>query len=515
MIQLRDYQIEAVNTIWARLKMSSSVLCVMATGGGKTEVMIEVLKKALSVKPDLKAVVLVQKITLLKQTIIRFKEQIDSVSIYCGTEGENDLSGSVVIATIQSIYDKKIDGLNLIILDECHNVDQDEGRYSNFFSSNTHDRLKILGFTATPYRADGYIYGEGKLFEQIDFEMGLRDLISKGFLVPPLLKKPDHQIDTSNFKISMGEWASKDVQAATENEHIIDLQVKDALARMTGRNKIAWACSSIDHSEMVLSKLVELNENGSIIHSQMSMEERLDNQNRFEYGLNRHLVFVTIVSEGYDYPPIDCIVFLRPTRSPVLYVQTVGRGLRISEGKKDCLVLDYGKVIENVGPIDDPNIKKQKYERINAGEIKKKTKVCPQCREYNLIQTQYCIACEYQFFEIKAKELKPELAASLFRKDEEIQIAGIKMLEHKSKNGNNCLRITYIPTNILNKQIDEYFVFSNEWAYKKMQRRLFDLKVPTMPSIKEIIEQSKSAVAPKSITVRMKDGYKNIIGMRF
>lgn len=513
MIQLRDYQLDAVNTIWARFKESSSVLCVMATGAGKTEVMIEIMRRALEIKPTLKFCVLVQKLNLLNQTVTRFRKQLKSVSIYCGSEGENDLSGQVIVATIQSISNVKIDGLSCIVFDECHNVDEEQGRYSTFLELNDSNNLKILGFTATPFRSDGLIYGEDKLFEQIDFEMGLTDLIEKGFLVKPLLKKPDHQLDTSSLRIRMGEYVQEDVSKLTEDQDRLHLQITDALGRMNGRKKAVWACASINHAEMVCSNLIHLGENAAIIHSNLSNDERSNQQYRFEKTDCRHLVFVTIVSEGYDYPSIDTIVLMRPTRSPVLYVQTIGRGLRLAEGKTDCLVLDYGKVIETLGPLDDPKVKRNKYERLST---ETEMKVCPECHEYNFRIAQYCVACNYQFFDKNkgAKELKPETELKIFSTPEEIEIKKVSFAFHKAKSGNDCLKITYHPINILNRPVDEFFVFNNEWAYKKLQRRFFDLGARIYPTIEESVKQAPINI-PKSITVKIKDGYKNITKMRF
>ncbi|WP_350448928.1 DEAD/DEAH box helicase, partial [Streptococcus pseudopneumoniae] len=87
-----------------------------------------------------------------------------------------------------------------------------------------------------------------------------------------------------------------------------------------------------------------------------------ERNNEMEYFLNgeaRHMVFVTALSEGWDHPPIDALCLLRPTRSPVLYVQLAGRVLRPYDGKVDSLILDYGNVVKNLGPLDNPRIPKK------------------------------------------------------------------------------------------------------------------------------------------------------------
>jgi hypothetical protein len=90
------------------------------------------------------------------------------------------------------------------------------------------------------------------------------------------------------------------------------------------------------------------------VHSLMKSAEQTDALREFEQGDTRHLVFVSKVSEGYDFPAIDAVVLFRPMRSPTLYIQTVGRGLRLHPDKSDCLVLDYGKVVSHCGRLDRP-----------------------------------------------------------------------------------------------------------------------------------------------------------------
>ena len=342
---LRDYQQDAIDAIWNEILRQQTALCVMSTGLGKTEVLIGLIKKSLALKSDLKVVFLVNKLNLLGQTERRIVENLgDIVGMFYGKE--KNLQKNVTVASIQSLH--KIDlHVNFLILDEVHNVDQNNGRYLAFIDKCrvSNPKLKIIGVTATAFRADGYIYGPGKMFNRICFDRGLLWAIHNKHLVTPRLKAQSEKFDTSKLRIKMGEYHPTDVLKLTSDEIKIKNQLVSAIPQLIGRKKIVWATSSIEHCRLLFKQLVEM-ETAAMVHSKQNDEQNAYNIKLFEKGDCTHLVFVTIVSEGYDHKPIVAVVLMRPTRSPVLYVQTIGRGLRPFENKEDCLVLDFGGVVE-------------------------------------------------------------------------------------------------------------------------------------------------------------------------
>ena len=509
---LRDYQESAVNVIWNKLLTQDTALCAASTGGGKTEIFIEFIRRAIENKPDVKFCVLVQKITLAEQTIRRFKEVFKSVSVYSASISR-DLSAQIIIATIQSISNIKIDGLNCIIIDEVHNADFEEGRYSNFIRINNHAKLKLVGFTATPFKSTGYIYGEDKIFKSLDFNITLPELISRGYLVTPRMKRVDHQFDVDGLRVRAGEFVQEDVSKLTGDQSKIESQIDDALSRVGDRSSIVWACASIKHCEDVCRIINSRGHAALALHSDMTKELREISQRRFESGKIKHLVFVSIISEGYDHPPIDCIVLMRPIRSPVLYIQTVGRGLRPSENKYDCLVLDYGKVVETLGPIDKPLVSSRGRSRASPNPMK----FCPACLEYVAIQTTTCPVCNHEF---KRKE---DPTKSLTRRPGEFNIlsggapkeitmgvSSVQLGRHVSKNGNECLKIDYISDGLVPSVVSEFFIFNGvEWAYKKMQKRLLELDVELKGSLAQQSTENVGRV-PTSIIYTLEDRYPRI-----
>jgi DNA repair protein RadD len=476
-MELRPYQIEARDAVWEALFESNTALLVLSTGTGKTETIFGFCLKALEARPDIKILFAVNRVSLVEQTLKRAADVIPDVGAYCGSLNVKD-DKPFTIASVQSIYKKKeLPKYDLIIFDEAHRINTTEGsQYQNIISRSP--QAKIVGMTATPFRNDGYIYGPDKLFSKIHYSHGLDWAIDNGWLVVPSLKHVDKQFDTSKLRTRMGDFDSSQVAKLTNNENFVREQVQDALSRSKDRKKIIWHCSNIDHAELVAKKIPEPT---SIIHSKMTKLDKEKNLKAFEKGLIRHLVFVMIVSEGYDFPPIDTVILMRPTKSALVYVQCVGRALRNSPGKKDCLVLDYGQVVKNCGPLNDPHIP-QKGNGVKSTVIP--MKFCPECYEYVPSNTAECPACKFDFVAAKLKEQKaymegltarPDLGSSLIaakptRDSEWIKIdpSRCRAYLHESAIGNKCVKFSFGKAGSFIKRFHKYIVIEskNPRAYK-------------------------------------------------
>lgn len=470
MITLRPYQLAAVNTLWNALKSKNSALCVASCGSGKTEIMIELCTRAVKVKPDVRILIVINKVGLVKQTADRM---FPLASVYCSSLNSREIS-PITVASVQSIHKADLDKVNWVIVDECHRLTTDEGSlYHKLFKQlrEKNDRLKVIGFTATPYSSTGHIYGPNQLFDKIDYQITLEELWAQGYLVKPRCKAGHDQFETSHLSIVAGDFSQGEVGELVRDSTKVQEQIKDAMPRLVGRRKIAWACANIEHAELVR---VSIGEQASIIHSKMKLVDREIQQHRFEKMNTRHIVFVNVLSEGYDYPPVDAIVLMCPTRSPVKYVQCIGRGLRLSPDKDSCLVLDYGQVIENCGPITDPFIRKKGSKK----SVKNMMKFCPSCMEYVQITATTCPCCEYVF---PVKKRETALTRTAFdgsitsKKIELYKVKNVSISEYVSKNGNPCLRVTYVTTDLMHSAISEYFVWWNEYAEKRAAKRLEEL----------------------------------------
>jgi DNA repair protein RadD len=396
-------------------------------------------------------------------------------------------------------------------VDEVHGVNEETGRYISFIEEQTkkNPKCKIVGFTATPYRSDGYIYGKGKLFTHPTYERGLKFFIDRKYLVPPICKQPDHQIDLSKLRILRGEYRQDDIDAQALNAGMARDQVIDALNRSQGRKKIVWQCSSINHAILIKDILRQEGEASETLHSKMDTPERLTAQFNFEIGAARHLTFVSIVSEGYDYPPVDCIVLMRPTRSPGIMVQTVGRGLRPSPGKEDCLVLDYAGVVATLGPLEAPAIGKKS----RGGEkIEQTQKACPECRTYVSPRALKCPTCGFDWPKLEAT--KNALTAAedldfLKKQSQEIEVRDVRLSVHVSKAGSLCYKISYFPNGIFLEPLDEYFNVDLGFSMRRFILRAVELGFDVKDNPHETAA-SKITKIPKRVEFKMDNKYPRI-----
>lgn len=485
-MKLRDYQEDLVNDVWSKLFNKNRLLVVSPTGSGKTECFIALCDRAIKNKPDIKILILLNKVMLVEQTARRMSKIIPNIGIFCGSLNEKNIQ-SVTVASIQSIKNIDIGKVNLIILDEAHNVSiKENSSYCSFLKKVDHERLKIIGFTATPYRESTPIYGKGKFFECIDHEIRIEYMLAHNYLVRPVMKASKVEFDTTKLNIVAGDFDKKQIKELTEDEAKATVQVNDAIPRLEGRKKIAWACASIRHCEIIYKLLPD----SVIIHSEMTDDDQDKSMDAFINGDARHIVFVSMLSEGIDIPKIDALVFLRPTRSIVRYIQTVGRALRLSEGKSEALILDYGQVVKNCGPINAPFIRKGNERKRDLDKMK----VCPSCMSILERKHTICPDCQHEFIKkpYAPPRLtdKPEFATDIFGKSKPITLdcKMVKMTKHLSKAGNECIKITYYSTDLLQKPVSEYFSKNHKSREKELVKRLMSLGCDFYANIDEQVK---------------------------
>jgi len=155
-------------------------------------------------------------------------------------------------------------------------------------------------------------------------------------------------------------------------------------------------CCSIAHATHVANELRLLGISVATVFGDTAKEDRDTTVQMFRDGLVRCVVNVNVLTTGFDAPGTDLIALLRPTMSPVLYVQMVGRGLRIAPGKAGCLVLDFGGNVKRHGPIDAVNIREPK--KVDREAIM--AKECPKCATLVAIAVKQCPECGHEWVTI-------------------------------------------------------------------------------------------------------------------
>lgn len=402
MIQLRDYQREAIAAIYSWFdKRQDNPLVVMPTGTGKSVVIAGFVKGVMDAWPGQRILVVTHVRELVEQNakaLLRLWPEAP-VGIYSAGLKRRDEDKAITFAGIQSIHSKadKLGWFDLVLVDECHLLPKSgDGMYRKYLdvllSLNPH--AKVIGFTATPYRTDsGLLHeGDGCLFAGIAYNTDMVRLIKAGYLSPLVPKRVDGVIETKGIRKQAGDFAQAELEKAALAGDLVTMACAEIVK--WGHDRKSWllfACG-VDHAKLIEETLRGLGVTIASVFGDTPIEERAALVEQYRAGSLRALVNVGVLTTGFDAPATDLIAMLRPTCSPGLFVQQCGRGMRIAEGKTNCLVLDFGGNVDRHGPIDMVR-PRQKGEGGGPAPVK----ACPQCQSLMFAGLKECPDCGYQF----------------------------------------------------------------------------------------------------------------------
>ena len=213
--------------------------------------------------------------------------------------------------------------------------------------------VKLLGLTATPYRLGmGWIYKkhyrgfmrseEKRPFEHCIYELPLRYLIKREYLTEPnLVDATIEHYDFSSLRANAsGDYSPADMNhLLNKNPRVTQSIIEQVIELGEQRQGIMIFAATVEHAKEVFSYLPS--QLSALVTGATDNAERDKLIKAFKRKEIKYLVNVSVLTTGFDAPHVDMIAILRPTQSVSLYQQIIGRGLRLSENKKDCLVIDY------------------------------------------------------------------------------------------------------------------------------------------------------------------------------
>ena len=356
--KLRPYQQEAVDATLKHFRKSDdSAVIVLPTGAGKSLVIAELARLA-----KRKILVLTHVKELVEQNHAKYQSYGLTGGIFSAGLKRKENRHQVTFASVQSVsanLDQFRDEYSLVIIDECHRVSGEEtSQYQRIIEllRQQNDALKVLGLTATPYRlAMGWIYryhfrgfvrGSGedqdKPFHHCIYELPLSYMINRGYLTrPELVNAAVAQYDFSALaQDRFGEYAEKDVnQLLSKHQRVTRAIIEQVMELAAERQGVMIFAATVDHAREITGYLPE--HQTALVTGGTDLKDRDLLIQRFKQRQLKYLVNVSVLTTGFDAPHVDLIAILRPTQSVSLYQQMVGRGLRLDEGKRDCLVIDY------------------------------------------------------------------------------------------------------------------------------------------------------------------------------
>lgn len=457
---IRPYQQRAIDALyqwWTTHERDQIPLLVLPTGAGKSLVIAELVRLLWDTWPESqpRTVVLVPSKELAEQNadkLVRMMPTHRTVGIYSASMGRRDAHTDVIVATIGSIYrDAHLLGnIRCVLIDEAHLVNPHGlGRYRQFINDlGKLCELCIAGTTATPFRGDGVWLTDGAdpLFHGIACEVRVGELLDAGHLAP-LVRPVDviaTQISTDGISTTSGDYKLDDLSERVAQ--YLPAVAEETVRLAADRRKWIAFTPTVDNAHALAAEMRARGVTVEVVTGDTDKREREAHIAAFRAGRLRCLVTVLALATGFDVPDVDCIVWCRPTKSPVLYVQGAGRGLRPAGGKTDCLWLDFSDTTERLGPVDAIRGRKKRKGPVDASAP---YTVCDECGAHvRPASAMHCPECgaklrEDEVAKARAVSDAAVLAHQLAQKISAYPVTEVRYGRHQKSGAPDSMRVDY------------------------------------------------------------------------
>lgn len=441
---LRPYQQDALAACIAAHHKDYGGCVICPTGSGKSHIIAELCQHF----EDKDVLVLTPRIELMKQNAAKIKSNAKCM-------------------TVNKAY-RQLRKSEILIIDECHLIRQFDGMYHTLMSLSE----RVFGFTATPFRLDcGHLVPH--VFKKALYKISREELVEQGYLTERKkhLIGPNHLINVRNESYQSVRKLSEDScpQTAHSLEHF--------LAHAPSNKQALFYACDLKHADVICRLL---GGKAKTIHSKLSKSERATIISEFKSGQLQYLVNCEILTLGFDYPPLEHVVILRPTDSFTLYEQICGRGDRIYENKRWNNIWDY--TINSFCFESKPNkpgdykrhcihcLKITDYRLKNCTSCGKglvrgeaPTKECPECHEPNFTCATYCKECG-AFIKANVRWIKTNKVG--WNNKGWLEIGGVKF---KTAKGNAQAMISKIK--------GQSYIFFYKWDSYNKSNKLLEIRL--------------------------------------
>ena len=365
MFALRAYQQASLDALyaWWVANPGGNPILVLPTGAGKSVVIAELTRLLFDTWPEdhPRTLIIVPSKELAEQNAEKLSRLLPShiqLGYYSASVGQKRPDADVIVATIGSVARNAhvLGNIKCVIVDECHLINPDgPGMYRKLLRDlSKYCRFRVVGLTATPFRGNGVWLtdGDDPLFSGIAHEVKMQELLDAQHL-SGLVRPVDAittQIDASGISTSSGDY-NLDVLGQRVAAYLT-AAADETLKLAAERQKWLAFCPTVQNANDFADLLTARGIATQVVTGDTPKKEREQAIADYRAGRLHCLVTVLALATGFDVPDVDCLIWLRPTISPVLYVQGAGRGLRIAPGKTDCLWLDFTDTTARLGPVD-------------------------------------------------------------------------------------------------------------------------------------------------------------------
>ncbi|MFE5662428.1 DEAD/DEAH box helicase [Streptomyces niveus] len=338
----RPYQLDAIKALrdgWTTEKNRLAI--VLPTGAGKTVAFSHLAHQMLDNLGGRRALVIAHREELIEQAASKLLAVDPMLRVgIVKAQRDDHHDAEVIVASVQTLAVPRrreaIRDIGLIIVDECHHA-----AAPTYMEVLRHfgawDGVPTAGFTATMTRTDG---GLAEVWQDVVFRLDILDMISDGYLCDVRGKSITvDTLDLNKVKTRGGDLIDGQLGKALEDSGALDAIAKAYLDHAADRPGVVFT-PTVATAQAAAKSLRASGITAAPVWGDMGRDERRATLARYEAGDVQVLTNCMVLTEGFDAPHTSCVVVARPTKSPGLYVQMVGRGLRPAPGKTDALLLD-------------------------------------------------------------------------------------------------------------------------------------------------------------------------------
>jgi superfamily II DNA or RNA helicase len=384
---LRPYQADAITRIRDAVAAEKRRLMLMlATGGGKTKIAGAITGGFQSLGK--RVLFVVPAIELIDQTVEKFfHEGIRDVGVMQALHPMTDSSKPVQVASVQTLMRRQVPTADLVLVDEAHRWFD---FYRKWFLDPVWRDVPIIGLSATPWTK-----GLGAYYDDLIVAATTRDLIDQGYLSKFKVFAPDHP-DLSDVRTVAGDYHEGDLGEAMDKQPLVADIVETWKKHGLGRPTLCFCVNRL-HAQHVQEQFHAGGIPTGYVDCFTPANERREIRRKFHSGEFQIVCNVGVLTIGIDWD-VRCIILARPTKSEMLFVQIIGRGLRAAEGKDHCLILDHSDTTCRLGFVTDIH-----HDHLHDGKTREQVKrdhiklpkECPECHCLRPAATPICPNCGF------------------------------------------------------------------------------------------------------------------------
>jgi DNA repair protein RadD len=527
----------------------------MPTGYGKSLVIAEIIRRCFLWFPTISCLVS----THVKELVEQDYNALMSVwptapaGIQSAGLGRRDTMHPCLFGSIKSLWNTReaLGFRHFMIVDEAHLVSPEAAtiyRKLIAYFTSINPYFCVIGLSATLYRTGSgpLSEAEGGIFTHVIFDCTSMNefnrILDEGWLCRLIPKHTDTGLDVAGVGWAGDDYNQSDAQKAVDKPDLTLLCCRETIAQkeIDHRNSCLIFAQGVDHAEHIAECLQSLGHYALTVHDKTSKEDRRERITSFKNGTLPYLINNNVLTTGFDFPGLDMLSVMRLIGSPGLWVQILGRGTRplyapgypiswtrvdpeacqqrltaiAASAKRNCLVLDFGKNTERLGPINNPRIPQRRGKKSTPGVAP--VKICPQCRMYCFASATSCENCGLEF----SREQKLTYSASGLEliqtsaepRYEVYNVGKTLYMPYEKPGTPPMMKVTYFDAGMVTTPVKEILCFEHRGAGRKRAEQWWaahtDLPYPA--STKDALELQAHIRSPRQLRVRVDEKHPTI-----